>query len=334
MAVLNQVKANAGIVGIGIYVPEKILTNDELEKMVDTSDEWIKTRTGIAQRRVASDHEYTSDLAVKAAWNALKDANLHPQEVELIIVATITPDMHSPSTACIVQDKIGAVNAAAFDINAACSGFVYALTVANQFITTGCYNNALVIGAETLSKITDWTDRTTCILFGDGAGAAVLQAVEDNKGILSTHIGADGSMGKHLTIPNLHIDSEKLNNHPSANPRVICMDGPEVFKFAVKIMPEATLKVLEKAGLSIDDVDVIIPHQANLRIVDSAAKRLNIRKDKLFINLERYGNTSAASIPIALYEAVKEGLIRSNDVVVLVGFGGGLTWASAVVRWI
>jgi len=326
-------KFNAGIAGMGIYLPDKVLTNNDLEKMVDTSNEWIVARTGIRQRRIAGDNEYTSDLAAKAAKSALEDANLMPEEVELIIVATITADMYSPSTACIVQHKIRAINAAAFDINSACSGFVYGLTIANQFIANGYYKNALVIGAECLSKITDWTDRNTCVLFGDGAGAVVLKRAEDGKGILGTYLGADGSIGKHLTIPGLALNQEEIAKRPSGNLRTIWMEGTEVFKFAVKVMPEAVLNVLDKAGLSIEDVDGIIPHQANLRIVDNAAKRLNIEKEKLYTNLQNYGNTSAASIPIALYEAVKDGFVKKDDIIVLVGFGGGLTWASAVIKW-
>lgn len=324
---------NAGIVGLGVCVPEKILTNFDLEKMVDTSDEWIKTRTGIEQRHIADENTFTSDLASKAAINALEDAGIKPEEVELIIVATITPDMFSPSTACIVQHKIGAVNAAAFDLNAACSGFTYGLTVASQFITSGYYKNALVIGAECLSKITDWKDRNTCVLFGDGAGAVVLKPVDEGRGILSTHLGADGSIGKHLTVPSLALEPQELEKRDPENPRTIWMNGSEVFKFAVKIIADATLAVLEKINLNIHDVDVIVPHQANLRIVDGAAKRLKFDNNKIFTNLQKYGNTSAASIPIALYEAVKSRFIKNDDLIVLVGFGGGLTWSSAVVKW-
>ncbi|MDK2798409.1 MAG: 3-oxoacyl-[acyl-carrier-protein] synthase [Clostridiales bacterium] len=330
---LSQTNKNIGIVGLGSYVPEKILSNTDLERMVDTSDQWIKTRTGIEQRRITDVHTFTSDIASKAALDALEDADMKPEEIELIIVATVTPDMFTPSTACMVQHKIGAVNATAFDVNAACSGFVYALTIANQFITTGYYKNALVIGAETLSKVIDWKDRNTCVLFGDGAGAAILMPTENNFGILATHMGADGSLGKHLTIPSLDIHQYEIENEPQYNPRTIRMDGSEVFKFAVKIMAESTIKVLEKIGRSIDDVNVIIPHQANLRIVDGAAKRLKFDKKKIFTNLQKYGNMSSASIPVALYEAAKEGFIQQGDLVVLVGFGGGLTWGSAVLRW-
>lgn len=330
---LSLINKHAGIAGMGIFVPEKILTNNDLEKMVDTSDEWIKTRTGIEQRRIAEDGVFTSDLAVKAALEALKDAEMSPEEIELIIVATVTPDMYSPSTACIVQDKLGAVNAAAFDLNSACSGFNYGLTVANQFISTGYYKNALVIGAECLSKVVEWKDRNTCVLFGDGAGAVVLKPVENEYGILGTHIGADGSLGKHLTIPGLAVTPYELEKRLSSNPHTIWMEGSEVFKFAVKIIVEATLKVVEKIDKRIEDVNAIIPHQANLRIVDGAAKRLKYDKNKMFTNLQRYGNTAAASIPMALYEAVKEGFVKKDDLIVLVGFGGGLTWGSTAIRW-
>jgi 3-oxoacyl-[acyl-carrier-protein] synthase-3 len=316
-----------------MVVPDKVLTNHDLEKMVETSDEWIKTRTGIEQRRIANDDVFTSDLAAAAAEKALQDAGLKGDEVELIIVATCTPDMYSPSTACIVQHKLGAVNAAAFDVNAACSGFIYCLSIANQFISSGQYKNALVIGAETLSKVIDWKDKNTCVLFGDGAGAVVLKPVEENKGILATHLGADGSIGKHLTILGLALEPQEVEKRSPDNPRTLWMNGSEVFKFAVKIMAEASLTVLEKANKTLEDVSLIVPHQANIRIVDGAAKRLKVKNDKIYINLHKYGNTSAASIPIALCEAVEDGRIKKDDLLVLVGFGGGLTWGSAAIRW-
>ncbi|MGE4284292.1 MAG: beta-ketoacyl-ACP synthase III [Clostridia bacterium] len=325
---------NAGIIGLGMYVPDKIITNLDLEKIVDTSDEWIKTRTGIEQRRIADENIFTSDLAVAAAERALKDAGMQPEEVELIIVATCTPDMYSPSTACIVQHKIGAIKAAALDVNAACSGFIYGITVANQFISNGYYKNALVIGAETLSKVTDWKDRNTCVLFGDGAGAVILKPVAKDTGIMATHLGADGSLGKHLTIPGLFIDSLELEKRSSENPRTVWMNGTEVFKFAVKIMTDAAHAVLNTLDININDVDLIIPHQANIRIVEGAAKRLKVSKDKIFINIQKYGNTSAASVPIALYEAVQEGHVKKDDLLILVGFGGGLTWGSAAIKWV
>ncbi len=324
---------NAGIVGLGSYLPDRVLTNADLEKMVDTSNEWIISRTGIEQRRIADDNIYVTDIATKAALNAIEDANMKPEEIELIILASITPDMFTPSSACVIQKNIGAVNAAAFDINAACSGFAYALTIASQFIKTGYYSNALVIGADVLSKITDWKDRNTCVLFGDGAGAAVLKAVDAPYGLLATSIGADGSMGGVLTTPALKVTEEEIEKRVSDNARTIWMDGSEVFKFAVKIMGEATKKVLNDADLTIDDVNVIVPHQANIRIVEGAAKRLKIDTKKVFTNLNKFGNMSAASIPVALDQAVKSGFIKNEDIIVLVGFGGGLTWGSAVMRW-
>ncbi len=324
---------NAGIVGVGSYVPEKILTNYDLERIVETSNEWIVTRTGIEQRRIADENTFVSDLATKAAQRALEDAGMQAEEIELIVVATITADMSSPAAACMVQHNLGAVNAVAFDINAACSGFVYGLSVASQFIQTGCYKNALVIGAETLSKITNWKDRNTCVLFGDGAGAAVLKAVEAPYGILSTHTGTNGSMGKVLTIPALNLAAEELAKRDQEYARTIWMDGQEVFKFAVKIMVEATKRVLADVHLGVEDLDMIIPHQANTRIIDGAAKRLKLNKEKVFTNIQQYGNMSAASIPVALDEAVKGGLIQNDDIIVMVGFGGGLTWGSAVVKW-
>lgn len=328
-----QASRNVGIVGIGSYVPEKILTNSDLEKMVETSDEWIKTRTGIEQRRIAAEDEATSDMAYKAAQKALENAGMTPEEVDLIIVATITSDMYTPSTACRVQAKLGAVNAAAFDINAACTGFVYATTVASQFILTGYYKNALVIGADKLSSIVDWTDRATCILFGDGAGAVVLKTVQSGYGILSTNIGADGSMGMSLTAPSCHITPEEREKRSTENMRTIRMDGSEVFKFAVRVMANAANKALEELNLSIEDIDLIIPHQANIRIIEGAAKRLGVTLDKIYSNINMYGNMSAASIPIALNNAVNEGKVKKDDMLVLVGFGGGLTWGSAVVKW-
>ncbi|NLY44235.1 MAG: ketoacyl-ACP synthase III [Clostridiaceae bacterium] len=331
--VLNQTVRNAGIVGVGSYVPEKILTNSDLEKIVDTSDEWIRTRTGIEQRRIAEEDVFSSELSARAAMNALKDAGMQPEEVELIIVATITADMLTPSTACIVQHKIGAINAVAFDVNAACSGFIYSLSIASQFIATGQYKNALVIGAETLSKVVDWQDRNTCVLFGDGAGAVVLKATDKEYGILSMHLGADGSIGRNLTIPGLAVEHHEMEKRRPGNYRTLWMDGSEVFKFAVKIMAQATIKVLDNIGLGIDDVDMIIPHQANIRIVNGAAKLLKVSREKIFTNIEKYGNMSAASIPVALHEAVKEGKIRNDDLLVMVGFGGGLTWGSIALRW-
>lgn len=323
----------ASIIGTGHYVPEKTLTNQDLEKMVDTSDEWIITRTGIRDRRIAKRTESTSDLATKAALNALDSAGVKPEELDCIIVATATPDMMFPSVACLVQEKLEAINAAAFDIEAACTGFIYALTMAQQFLLTRYYSKVLVIGAETLSKITDYKDRNTCVLFGDGAGAVVLELGEEGSGILSSELGADGKGAKLLKLPaggSLHPASgETVNNRM----HYIKMDGNEVFKFAARKMSSSAKNVIEKAGLDVKDIDFLIPHQANIRIIASAAKRLDIEEEKVYVNLDRYGNMSAASIPVALDEAVKKGLIGRGDNIVLVGFGGGLTWGAILIRW-
>ncbi|WIF96194.1 beta-ketoacyl-ACP synthase III [Caminicella sporogenes] len=324
---------SVGILGTGSCLPEKEITNFDLEKMVDTSNDWIVSRTGIHTRRIADDSTATSDLATMAARKALKMANIKPEDLDLIIVATVTPDMAFPSTACIVQSNLGAANAAAFDLEAGCSGFLYGMTVGKQFIATGVYKYVLVIGAETLSKIMDWNDRNTCVLFGDGAGAVVLGPVEEGRGILSTYLGADGEKGKFLTQPAggsrmpASIETVKQNLH------YIKMDGSEVFKFAVRIMGDASKEALKLCNLNVEDVDYLVPHQANIRIILSAAKRLKLSMDKVYVNLDKYGNMSAASIPVALDEAVKQNKIRENDIVVLVGFGAGLTWGSCVVKW-
>lgn len=324
---------SVGILATGHYVPEKIVTNDDLAKVVDTSDEWISTRTGIKQRRIAAAGESTSDMATKAALKALDKTGLDPSQIDLIIVSTVTPDMNFPSTACIVQKNIKASAAAAFDIEAACSGFIYGITIAKQFISTGFYNKILFICADTLSKITDWTDRNTCVLFGDGAGAVILGAVDEGYGIVDTCIGADGNGGELLSMPGggsrmpLSVDvlNEKMNT--------IHMNGQDVFKFAVRIMAKASLEVLDKCGLSKEDIDFLIPHQANIRIIDAAAKRLNLPYEKVYVNLDRYGNMSSASIPVALDEALGEGKIKKGDIVLIVGFGAGLTWGSAIIKW-
>lgn len=324
---------SVSIIGIGSYVPEKEITNKDLEKIVNTSDEWIVERTGIKARRIAADDQATSDMAAVAAKQALADAGVSAAEIDLVIVATATPDMFFPSTACLVQEKIQATNAAAFDLAAGCSGFVYALVVGTQFIQTGLYKKVLVVGAETLSRILDWTDRNTCVLFGDGAGAAVLSEVEEGYGLLGSDLGADGNGGELLKMPAggsrlpASLSTVDLRQH------YVFMNGNEVFKFAIKTMGAAAVKALDKAGLTRDDVDVLVPHQANMRIIQAAAKRLKMPMEKVVINLDRYGNTSAASIPIALDEASHSGKIKKGDVVVLVGFGAGLTWASAVIKW-
>jgi 3-oxoacyl-[acyl-carrier-protein] synthase-3 len=327
----------AHVVGWGKYVPEQVLTNDDLSEMVDTSDEWIRTRTGIAERRIADDGESTSSMATKAAWRALRAAGVNPAQVDLIIVATATPDHAFPATACLVQDALGARNAAAFDLSAGCTGFVYALGVAADMVEArggaGKKATAVVIGSETLSRITDWTDRSTCVLFGDGAGAVVLQANGSPGGVLSTFLGADGSGGDLLYVPAG--GSEEPASHRTVSQRLhyLRMRGREVFRFAVRAMPDAAQQVLQQAGLTPDDVDLLVPHQANQRILEAAGRALNLPPEKMYSNVERYGNTSAASIPIALCEAVEEGRIRRDDVVLCVGFGAGLTWGATALRW-
>ncbi|TYP59973.1 beta-ketoacyl-ACP synthase III [Thermosediminibacter litoriperuensis] len=322
----------AGIIGVGSYTPEKVLTNNDLEKMVETSDEWIKARTGISYRRIAGENTATSDMAVKASFHALQRAGLDPGELDLIIGATVTPDMMFPSTACVVQRRIGAFKAAAFDLSAGCTGFIYALTTAAQFIASGMYRNILIFGAETLSKIVDWQDRNTCVLFGDGAGAAVISEVEQG-GILESLLGADGGGKDLLFMPAGGSREPASIETVRARKHYIKMNGNEVFKFAVKIMEESTRKVVEKANLTMNDVALVIPHQANMRIIDAAVKRLDIPKEKVMVNLDRYGNMSAASIPVALDEAVREKRIKKGDKVVLVGFGAGLTWGANLIEW-
>jgi 3-oxoacyl-[acyl-carrier-protein] synthase-3 len=328
----NSLKC-AGIIATGSYVPEDILTNFDLEQMVDTSNEWIVTRTGIEERRVAAKDVATSDIATKAALNALEKAGMSAEEIDLIIVATITPDMAFPSTACIVQKNIGAKNAAAFDLEAACSGFVYGMTVAEQFVKTGFYKNIMVIGAETLSKILDYNDRNTCILFGDGAGAAIISEVEEGYGILSSCIGANGYDGHLLTQPAGGSRIPATVGSVEDRLHVIKMDGNEVFKFAIRVMGQASEEALEKCGLTKEDIDFLVPHQANIRIIDSALKRLKISPDRAYVNLNKYGNMSAASIIVALDEAIEKGHLKDEDVVVLVGFGAGLTWGASVLKW-
>lgn len=323
----------AGIIGTGSFLPEKILTNLDLEKMVDTNDEWIRTRSGIQERRIADENTATSDLATKAALAALENAGKGPEEIDLILVATVTPDMAFPSTACIVQKNIGAVHAAAVDIEAACTGFIYGIAMAESFVKTGLFKNILVIGAETLSKICDYTDRNTCVLFGDGAGAAVVSEVEGDYGILSNYLGADGGGAQLLTLPGGGSRIPASEKTIGERLHYIRMDGTEVYKFAIKIMGEAADKALEKIGMSKEDIDFLIPHQANIRIIESATRRLKISPDKVYVNLNKYGNMSAASVAVALDEVNKNNLLKDGDTVVLVGFGGGLTWGSIVMKW-
>jgi len=330
---MPECRQKAGIAGIGCYVPERILTNYELQKMVDTSDEWIRTRTGIKERRIAAKEETTSDLAVKAARKALDDAGVEPEEIELIIVATATPDMLFPATACLVQDRIGAYNAGAFDLEAGCTGFIYALSVASQFVAGGVMENVLVIGAETLSRLTNWQDRSTCVLFGDGAGAVVVRPACGKTGILATVLGSEGSGGKFLSLPAGAARMPTSRQTLEQGLHFIHMNGREVFKFAVRVMGEAATKVLAKAALKKSDIDLLIPHQANIRIIESAAKRLRLPMERVLVNVDKYGNTSSASIPLALNEAVETGRVKNGDNLLLVGFGAGLTWAAAVVNW-
>lgn len=320
-----------GIMGTGSYVPERILTNNDLAKIVDTNDEWITTRTGIRERRIASDDEATSDLAFKAAEKAIIDAGIDKNEIELIIVATMTQDHLTPSTAALVQDKLG-IKAAAFDVSAACTGFIYGFTAGYSFIKAGIYKKVLVIGAETMSRVTDWEDRGTCILFGDGAGAVVLGEVETG-GFLASHLAADGSGACELIVPaggsRKAATTETIENREV----YLKMNGREVFKFAVKAFPESVENVLMQQNLTADDIDIFIPHQANVRIIEAIAKRFKQPLDKFFVNLHKYGNTSGASIPIALDEASKEGRFKKGDKIVATGFGGGLTYGSILFEW-
>jgi len=321
---------SAKITGVGHYVPEKILSNHDLEKMVQTSDEWITSRTGIKERRIARDDESTADLAANAAKIALNNAGVNASDVDLIIVATMTPDHLMPSTATIVQKMIGAKNAAAFDLNAACSGFVYSLSVAHQFLATGFYKNALVIGAETVSKFLDFTDRNTCVLFGDGAGAALLESCDAGDGILGTTICSNGE--NFITIPAGGSRQPASENTVAERQHFVTMNGLEVYKFAVTMVPDAVTDILKKCSLTTDDIDMIIFHQANVRIVDTVCSKLNISRDKSYVNLHKYGNTSAASIPIALSEALVDGSVKKGDTVVMVGFGAGMTWGTAALK--
>ncbi|MNO43055.1 3-oxoacyl-[acyl-carrier-protein] synthase 3 [compost metagenome] len=329
---MNQLRS-VGIIGTGKYVPEKILTNSDLEKIVETNDEWIVSRTGIRERHIAAPHEATSDLAYEAAIRALDSAGMKAEDLELIIIATVTPDSAFPSTACILQDKLGARGAAAFDLSAACSGFVYSLATATGFIQNGMYNNALIIGADTLSRITDYTDRNTCVLFGDGAGAVILGEVPEGRGFQSFDLGAEGSGGHLLKMEAGGSRLPASQQTVEDKKHFIYMNGREVFKFAVRVMGTATERVLTKAGLSKENIDLFVPHQANIRIIQSAMQRLDLPPEKCVINVDKYANTSAASIPLALVEAAEEGRMKEGDAVLMVGFGGGLTWGASVLIW-
>lgn len=324
--------ARAGISGLGFHVPEKVVTNRDLERMVETSDEWIRSRTGISERRIAEKGTGTSDLAAKAAVAALKDANLKAEDLGLIIAATTTPDMPLPSCACILQEKIGAKNAAAFDLAAACAGFVYALVTAEQFVKNGTHQNVLVVGADLISSYIDWSDRSTCVLFGDGAGAAVVSPAASG-GILSSTLGSDGRYADLLKICAGGSRMPASEETVRTKGHYLQMTGSEVFKLAVRGMSDSVLESLEKAGVKLEEVACFIPHQANQRIIDAVGERLSLPKEKVFVNLDKYGNTSAASCVIALTEAVQQGKIKKKDKIVLTTFGSGLVWGAMVIEW-
>lgn len=321
---------NAKIIGFGLYTPKNLVENERLQEFLETSDEWIRSRTGIERRYISLD-ENTSDLAVEASKKALNQAGLSAEEIDLIIVATVTPDNFTPSTACIVQDKLGAKNAWAFDISAACTGFIYALKLGRSLIRSGEAKNALIIGAETLSKALNWEDRGSCVLFGDGAGAIVLTSTEEDCGIKCVNVKSDGSKGDSLVIQGLPLNSP-FKDGREVSKNYINMNGREIFKFATKVMEESIVEILEKENIKIEDISAIIPHQANLRIIDYVVKRLGIPREKFVTNLQNYGNTSGASIPIALCESINEGNLKKGDNIIMVGFGGGLTWGAALIK--
>src|SRR5258707_2829417 len=321
------------IISVGSYVPERILTNAELEKTVETSDEWITSRTGIKERHIAAANEFTSDMAARAAQRAMESGGITPDQIDLIIVATITPDMMFPATACLVQQKIGARRAAAFDIEAACSGFIYGLEIGQQFIMSRTYNTVLVIGAEKLSTIVDWTDRNTCVLFGDGAGAAILQHRPDAHGLLTAGMGPEGAKAELLCMPGGGSRCPGTPDSLAAGLHFLRMDGKETFKNAVTVMDTAGAQALRRCEIDISQIKCVIQHQANRRIIDAVGERLGVKPEQVFMNLEKYGNTSAASVAIALDEAVQQKRIQRGDLVLLVVFGAGLTWAAAVIEW-
>lgn len=329
---MAELKA-AGILSCGHYVPERILTNEDLERMVDTSDDWIRTRTGIETRHIAARTEDTSDLCVKAAKLALERGGFTPDDIDFVMVATASPDYVVPSTACMVQNKLGMTHAGAMDFSAGCTGFIYGVTLASQFVRSGLYRRVLLIGAEVLSRLVNWEDRSTCILFGDGAGAVVIGEVPEGYGYLSSELGSDGSLGGILNIPASGV-AEPVTHRAIDSGRVyIHMEGSEVFKHAVRHMEHTTQVAMEKAGIGIDDIACFISHQANFRIINATAKKLGVPMEKVFVNVNKYGNTSAASVGIALDEAVTEGRLRRGDYLILTGFGAGLTWGSVVLRW-
>ncbi|MGB0408436.1 MAG: beta-ketoacyl-ACP synthase III [Opitutales bacterium] len=331
---MSSPSSSVAILGTGAYAPEKVVTNDDMAKIVETSDEWIRTRTGIRQRHFAEASETTSDMAAAAAAKALEAAGTSPEEIDLVVVATMTPDMPFPSTACLVQDKLGLPKVTAFDVQAACSGFVYVLNIASAMLQSGGYKKALVIGAEKTSPILDFEDRTTCVLFGDGASAAVLGLCDEPQtGILGSIAGADGSNPDLLCQPGGGTAIPASKQSVEGRQHFLKMNGKEIFKLAVRVMEQASLDILERCGYGRQDIDLVIPHQANMRIIESLAKRLSLPLDKFHNNLDRYGNTSAASVGIALDEAVRAGRVKSGDIVLLVAFGAGLTWASCLIKW-
>lgn len=322
---------NSSIMAFSSYVPQKMVTNEQLQEVVNTSHDWIFSRTGICERRIST-LENTSDIATNIAKDLLKKTNTDPQEIDLIIIATISPDYISPSTACIVQNNIGAKNAFCFDINAACSGFVYALSITDKFLKSGAYKKAIVIGAEVMSKLLDWQDRATCVLFGDGGGGAIIQLDKNKKAILSEDIHSDGNEWKSITAGKFDVCNHFSNIKQKNDDFYLKMNGREVFKFATKIVPKSILNVIEKAKLSFEQIKYIVPHQANLRIVEVIAKKLELSLNKFYLNLDKFGNTSAASIPIALDEMYRLGKIKIGDKVIITGFGAGLTWASMLIE--
>jgi 3-oxoacyl-[acyl-carrier-protein] synthase-3 len=324
----------AVITGIGHAVPERVMTNDDIAKLVDTNDAWIVQRTGIKERRVCSDSETTSTLAIEAGREAMASAGVGPEDIDFVVVGTVTGDMIFPATACLVQDALGIKSAGAVDVGAACAGFIYSLSMAGAMVEAGRIKRALVIGVDTLTKVVDWTDRSTCVLFGDGAGAVVIEPKENtNRGLIDTVLLSDGSGAKHI---NIEAGGSK---HPMSRPESACyrstvfMAGAEVYRFAVVAMGDACCKLLDRVGLTSEDIDLFVPHQANLRIIKSAAERLNLPDEKVFINVEKYGNTSGGSIPLALYEAVHEGRLKEGMLVMTVGFGAGLVWGANLTRW-
>jgi 3-oxoacyl-[acyl-carrier-protein] synthase-3 len=324
---------HARITGTGSYAPKKVITNHDLEKLVDTSDQWITERTGIRERRVVEKGETTSDLAYEASKRALKAAGLSAQDLDLILVATVTPDTFLPSLSCVLQAKLGAKKAAAFDIYAACSGFIYGLAVAQAFIKSEMYSTILLVGAEALSRFTDWEDRNTCVIFGDGAGAAILQRHVGKRGVLSTHLHSDGTFGDFITVPGGGALHPPSRDTVQKKMHFIKMKGNETFKVAVRALEDVVQEALEYNKVKAEDIDLLIPHQANLRIIQAMAQRLNMPMEKVVVTIDKYGNTSAASIPMALDEAVRDGRIKENDLILFEAFGGGLTWASALLRW-